>query len=304
MPSPKSSSYPSPRRYECVVGGTVPGLPWVRSPAWLLSDPLPLPLPLPLLPLLEWLSRALLAWCESLTCSPCCLAKALTHGPIPRTPDARSVVLHVATVCFTCWPQTLGFRLPVVATSVITPAPAAASAATAKPVASLAAIAAPVPPRSRFMNPPEAGVLHAGIEAESTGPRIRFSSRSISRSKSLMCPTSVRRDAVLRESTHLDLRLRFRLMAERPSEVLFGGGQPRRHGALRHAQGRPDLAVRVPVVVAQDDGGRLLRRQLAQGLEQVRPLGQARRVRRRRRPADAPEHLPDLAHALVALVRD
>jgi hypothetical protein len=101
--------------------------------------------------------------CEFLWFWPFLLAKALTHGPIPRTPDARSVSLHVATCCLTCWPQSNGFKLPETAASVAAPAPAAAKATTANPVRSFAATAAPVPPKIRFMNPPEAGVLQAGI---------------------------------------------------------------------------------------------------------------------------------------------
>src|SRR6185312_3678165 len=133
--------------------------------------PFPFPLPLPWLPLflslplpLPWFSRALLALCSPLTSFPCWLANALTHLPMPRVPEARKVSLHVATACFTCCPQSAGFRLPVTATSVAAPAAEAASAATANPVTALAAIAAPAPPRILFILPPDKTLLRRGID--------------------------------------------------------------------------------------------------------------------------------------------
>src|SRR5581483_7709334 len=195
------------------------------------------------------------------TAGPCCRAKALTHWPIPCCPGC-SAALHLFTCATTCVPQSLGFRLPVIVASV---APAAASTPMANPVTTFAASAAPVPPRIFFMNPPEAGDLQAGIDAESTGPRTRSSSRSISLSKSLML-TSIGRDAVLLQSTQLDLRLP-------PTEVRpqprLRGREPRRDRPLWDPERRADLPVGVPVVVAQHDRRRLLGRQLAEGADQV-----------------------------------
>src|SRR5437660_10913336 len=109
---------------------------------------------------------------------------ALTHGPMPRVPDARRLSLHVCTALVTDWPQLVGFKLPVTATSVATPAAAAAKAATATRVASLRPSAAPAPPSSLFVKPPEIGVLRGGMGAAEIGSRIRCSSRSSSSSNS------------------------------------------------------------------------------------------------------------------------
>src|SRR5258708_8450823 len=146
---------------------------------------LPLPSDLLLsLPLVDPLVVPLLlfdgCWLE--TRSPCCEAKSLTHSPMPCCPVA-SLALQSATVVVTCWPQSAGLRLPVIATSVVTTAPAAAKAATAKPVASLRPSAAPAPPSSLFENPPEV-TLRSGIGAAAIGSRTRCSSRSSSRSQS------------------------------------------------------------------------------------------------------------------------
>src|SRR5229473_2343424 len=146
---------------------------------------LPLPSDLLLsLPLVDPLVVPLLlfdrGWLE--TRSPCCVAKSLTQSPMPCCP-AASLALQSATVVVTCWPQSAGLRLPVIATSVVATAPAAAKAATAKPVASLRPSAAPAPPSSLFENPPEVA-LRSGIGAAAIGSRTRCSSRSSSRSKS------------------------------------------------------------------------------------------------------------------------
>src|SRR5258708_35112905 len=45
-----------------------------------------------------------------------------------------------------------------------------------------------------------------------------------------------------------------------------GGGQARGNSALGYVQRDPDLAVAIAVIVAQHDGGRLLRRELSQCL--------------------------------------
>src|SRR5438270_9428723 len=223
---------------------------------------------------------------------------------MPRTPEARNVSLQVLTCWTTCCPQSLGFRLPVVATSVVTPAPAPANAATAKPVSTFAPRAAPAPPNSLLITPPEAGALQAGIEARSTGPRTRLSSLSMSRSKSLMCPTSIRRDAVLGQSTHVDLGARCGLRVEQSLEPGFGRDQAGRHGALGYLERGGDLAVGVAVVMAKDDGRGLLGRQLAQRVEEVGALGDRAGVGRRRGPPQSLDHLAHLAHPRIALERD
>src|SRR5712664_2418222 len=152
----------------------VPGLP-VPDGLWLLPLPLPGPLvlslamplalPFPLLaplmlPLcLPWFSRGLLE------------AKSLTHSPMPCTPRRAAEALQAPTCVLTCWPQFVGFKLPVTATSVAAPATTTAAAATA-------------PPKSLFMIPPDDGALRNGIGAAAIGSRIRCSSRSSSLSKS------------------------------------------------------------------------------------------------------------------------
>src|SRR5260370_18469333 len=135
-----------------------------------LVDPLVVPLPLSL-------------GCWLVIRSPCCDAKSLTQSPMPCCPAAAATFLQSATVFLTCWPQSAGLRLPVIATSVVAPAAAAAKAATAKPVASLRPSAAPAPPSSLFENPPEVA-LRSGIGAAAIGSRTGCSSRSNSRSKS------------------------------------------------------------------------------------------------------------------------
>src|SRR5712692_1016340 len=155
---------------------------------WLLLLPLPVPVLLPLslslalpLPLLvplslplcfPWFSRALLE------------AKSLTHSPMPCTPRRAAEALQAPTCVLTCWPQLVGFKLPVTATSVAAPATTTAAAATAIPVSSFAPSAAPAPPKSLFMIPPDNGALRSGIGAAAIGSRIRCSSRSSSLSKS------------------------------------------------------------------------------------------------------------------------
>src|SRR5207302_1908560 len=64
-------------------------------------------------------------------------------------------------------------------------------------------------------------------------------------------------------------RIRFEPGSQLSAETVAGGGQPGGDGALRDAQRGGDLAVRVAVVVAQDDGRLLLGRQPAQGLQEV-----------------------------------
>ncbi|HAC45539.1 MAG TPA: hypothetical protein DCF65_05660 [Chloroflexi bacterium] len=171
----------------------VPGLP-VPDGLWLLLLPFPFPLPGPLvlslglplplslplslalaLPLslsLPWFSRALLE------------AKSLTHSPMPCSPSAAAEALQAPTCVLTCWPQLVGFKLPVTATSVAAPATTTAAAATAMPVSSFTPSAAPAPPKSLFMIPPDDGALRNGIGAAAIGSRILCSSRSSSFSKS------------------------------------------------------------------------------------------------------------------------
>src|SRR5260370_19034266 len=96
-----------------LVPGLVPG----ADGLWLLLLPLPgalllsLALPLPLLapltlPLcLPWFSRGLLE------------AKSLTHSPMPCTPRRAAEALQAPTCVVTCWPQFVGFKLPVPAPS-------------------------------------------------------------------------------------------------------------------------------------------------------------------------------------------
>jgi hypothetical protein len=54
--------------------------------------------------------------------------------------------------------------------------------------------------------------------------------------------------------------------------------------------------------VAQDQGRRLLGRELAQGPKQVGAFGQDRRVGRWRRPAKAPDDLTGLPETLVPAI--
>src|SRR5260370_22782291 len=137
-----------------------------------LASPLPLLVPLSLPLCLPWFSRALLE------------AKSLTHSPMPCTPRRAAEALQAPTCVLTCWPQLVGFKLPVTATSVAAPATTTAAAATAMPVSSFAPSAAPAPPKSLFMIPPDNGALRSGIGAAAIGSRIRCSSRSSSPSKS------------------------------------------------------------------------------------------------------------------------
>src|SRR5258706_12810416 len=120
---------------------------------------------------------------------------------MPRTPEARRVSLQVCTCWTTCFPQSLGLRLPVVATSVVTPAPATASAATAKPVSSFAPRAAPNPPNSLFISPPEAGALQARGDSRSTRPKNRPHPPFIFPSQLLLWSTSNHREACSRKNS-------------------------------------------------------------------------------------------------------
>lgn len=53
------------------------------------------------------------------------------------------------------------------------------------------------------------------------------------------------------------------------AQPLFGLGQARRYGAFRHSQHMSYLAVGVTVVVAQNDSCRLVRGQVAQGVNEL-----------------------------------
>src|SRR6266567_7021293 len=85
---------------------------------------------------------------------------------------------------------------------------------------------------------------------------------------------------------------------------LFGHGQARGDRSLRDAQRLGDRAVGVAVVVPEHDHRGLLWRQLGERCHQVAVLREHLRIGSDARAADASNHLPDLAKAHLALVRD
>src|SRR5712692_5963786 len=228
---------------------------------WLLLVPLSLPLCLP------WFSRALLE------------AKSLTHSPMPCTPRRAAEALQAPTCVLTCWPQLVGFKLPVTATSVAAPATTTAAAATAIPVSGVAPSAAPAPPKSLFMIPPDNGALRSGIGAAAIGSRIRCSSRSSSLSKSPV-PFIGKKEP--------SLRLNY----------------PFFFAPARDPASNRDLAIGIPVIVTEHDGCCLLRRQLSQGGHEVGALHHHGGISRRGGSADATQNGTDLLEPLPALAVD
>ncbi len=89
-------------------------------------------------------------------------------------------------------------------------------------------------------------------------------------------------------------------VGHRRLEALATLGQPRGYCCFRHAKGGRDLAVAVPVVMAQDQRGRLLGWQFPQRLKQRRLFDERGGIGRRRGASQPPDKLSGLAKAVPA----
>src|SRR5712692_5182194 len=102
----------------------------------------------------------------------------------------------------------------------------------------------------------------------------------------------------------LHRRLRSVRVLEHHPEPLLGHREPRCDGPLGNPEGLRDGPVRVAVVVPENYRRRLLWRQLRERYRQVAVLDDLLRIRGEPRPADAANHLTDLAQPHLALVGD
>src|SRR5437667_12897006 len=123
------------------VGGVVGSLFGVAGRPLDLSLPCPFALPFELPPAAGVLPVELPPPSVCVLLLPCLLAKELTQSPMPCWPEASSS-LHVLTCCLTSWPQSAGFRLPVVAAHVMV----TDAAGTGKPVRALTCEVSPETP--------------------------------------------------------------------------------------------------------------------------------------------------------------